>query len=686
MSSNTPARYEAYIERAYEDLFFIHNNSIVAKPVLISAVATFGGQKGSKLKGSKLFLSVPCQFQYAMLVESERRFKQAAGINSKESVMEKAAIGIGALLSPVEAVIQYAHYIAASTFYSNSFYINLGVSCFLHDFGAGAATEIYRNLTQNCDGEKDRLYHQKQLDDRRRKLNARFETQLEAIQGRERVDPKSYTNLEKLKELMKKLAEIFEPWDTACVLPVAFAHPDHKRAKSYSYAPKLGCVEMPKPSAELNRHHTEYHEQCYRKLALASGQQDPDIHIFVPTYLFGRDDGNTSWEDRLNPPPLEDEFRRYATALLENHAKRRKDFSNHELKIRVDGVDIDTMNLYGSKPARVAIEWGARVIELVGQDKEGEFIFAGLFIPLDDSLYAEGRVIGTVKKEGGHRISFAITLHKDAEGNIINALIEIAYSESPLRMLKLALLNRESKLSKVHGVPPRLIQIGIPILATSLTLFFVLPFWLTHNTENNRTQPVAEIQNQANRNGGSQTMNGNLSIQEPAPKSPNGQQANRSSKPQAHKPLYARRGRPATSQDEQPFDVGGRGPSSSKGLNRIYVSIDQTTEEAEGAARIFEKELATNFSVMPHERPGIGRPGREPAGIDAIVYITITQDSAGVTVAGRCVRLGKKSRPQIWSDVRRSEALPSLSTVEDLSRDLVKSLLSKLTVTTKRQR
>jgi hypothetical protein len=257
--------------------------------------------------------------------------------------------------------------------------------------------------------------------------------------GEKRFDIQPATDW--LINLVNECLRRFTPWETACVVQGRF---------DPTFIPGLyfsGTNPADEDPFEINRIHTVLDPDCFRHLVnglsrFAKGlppdspdkhcdYDPPDERLAVPQFRHVA--SGPPRGDRFHPPKLGPED----YLQLQNHrkaqARRRRAYAAGMLRVYVDDAERATFDPRRTNSVQLDVEPEADLIEVRGEDAEGELLLAALMACCDD-IPPGGSFRDWIVLEGGQKVTIQLTPVRGATGDIERAQVEVGYAETkPLR-------------------------------------------------------------------------------------------------------------------------------------------------------------------------------------------------------------------------------------------------------------
>ena len=418
-----------WLNKAFQLAFFIHGKRDIAKQIAVSAMnkletasnAQFkryyytpvGRAETSRATRSRVSLNDLQLLQRLVFVESENFEKQN---EVTKTVGEK------------NLLVYFIKHLVRISLKRNSFYVTLGISRILHNYGTNDAMEIYNIVVQDADRVHDDYYYRSRKGVLMKELKARFGELLETVKvnrGEERFNHQ--TDTEKLSETAKDCLQFFTPWNSSCAIPDKFNPFDDIIAPFH--------FDKQNPDAEhrieVNRIHAALHPQCFARLTDALNLPAPTEKMEIPKFMLSNIQPNDSNDDWRNPPNLEADELQTIKDLLAAQAENRRALSANLLRVVVDGNERAKINLEETDQVNFDLGDEAELIEVRVVEKDGEVILATHLLSFED--LENGNQLQSVLLEGGQKVSFNLQPTTDEYGEVvgINCGVQYAATELP---------------------------------------------------------------------------------------------------------------------------------------------------------------------------------------------------------------------------------------------------------------
>ncbi|HJQ23961.1 MAG TPA: hypothetical protein VKA60_08585 [Blastocatellia bacterium] len=422
---------QASIRRAFELAYFIHANQGIAMCIAEEAWCklehTFGRQRRRRYytpgrqrrtqAGADQTLRTKVSFgddhllQLLVYAESDYWERSTEYADSPYPLAED------------DMVIRFIKRLVQITVRRNSFYVALGLSRLLYDYGTSEARQIYDMLTQDHSRFRDNSYFRKQKKILMRELLARFKGMIRVA----RTPQREYRFLaqpptERLIDLADECLQRFTPWDTACVIEGPFDSTEPLPAFSFT-----GTNPDDEAPVEMRRIHAVLHPRCFSRLVASLGYDAPRERLAVPQFFFS--DDNRPRGNRFKPPALTTEHYLQFQRARKDRAGRRKALFAGRLRVYVDGTERAAFD--ARRTAKLAFKIGpeANVIEVRGRDAEGELALATLLMRRPGVAAAE-TLRDRITLEGGQRVTISLTPVLNARQEVKETHVQLTYAET----------------------------------------------------------------------------------------------------------------------------------------------------------------------------------------------------------------------------------------------------------------
>ncbi len=417
-----------WLNKAFQLAFFIHGKRDIAKQIAVSAMnkletasnAQFkryyytpvGRAETSRATRSRVSLNDLQLLQRLVFVESENFEKQNEATKKT---------------SERNLLVYFIKHLVRISLKRNSFYVTLGISRILHNYGTNDAMEIYNIVVQDADRVHDDYYYRSRKGVLMKELKARFGELLEVVKvnrGEERFNHQ--TDTEKLSETAKDCLQFFTPWNSSCAIPDKFNPFDDIIAPFH--------FDKQNPDAEhrieVNRIHAALHPQCFARLTDALNLPAPKEKMEIPKFMLSNIQPNENNDDWRNPPNLEADELQTIKDLLAAQAESRRALSANLLRVVVDGNERAKINLEETDQVNFDLGDEAELIEVRVVEKDGEVILATHLLSFED--LENGNQLQSVLLEGGQKVSFNLQPTKDEYGEVVGINCGVEYAETEL--------------------------------------------------------------------------------------------------------------------------------------------------------------------------------------------------------------------------------------------------------------
>lgn len=408
---NELSRTEKWLERAFQLAYFIHGDSEIAKQIAFNAMNKLEVASNAQYKRfyytpearnsrSKVSMNDLQLLQRLVYVESESFEKEK---EFTETVTEK------------DLLIYFVKHLIRITLKRNSFYVTLGLSRILHNYGTNEAMEIYNVVVQDPERVHDDYYYRSRKGVLMKELKNRFGAKLEIAQvnrGEQRFQTAGCSQFE--ADLVKNCLKSFTPWNTNFEFPDKF-NPQFETIESLFFEGKNADDEH---RVELNRMHVLLNPETFQKVVNALSFPLPEEKLEIPKFNMKKKNDSNSDENGTNPPTLGEDELKEMSKRLEQEAERRKSASSGYFRVLVDGEQVAFFNSQTQNTQKFEFDREfAELIEVYSVENGRDTLLTTYLMGGEDEFATSSMMLGN-----GQQISF----------NFDNSVCEISYQETKL--------------------------------------------------------------------------------------------------------------------------------------------------------------------------------------------------------------------------------------------------------------
>lgn len=411
---------DEWLNKAFQLAYFIHGERETAKRIAVNAMnkletasnAQFkryyytptGRSENSRAARSRVSLNDLQLLQRLVFVESENFEKE------KEDQKE---------ISEENLLKHFIKHLVRISLKRNSFYVTLGISRILHNYGTNDAMEIYNIVVQDPERVHDDYYYRSRKGILMKELKKRFGKLLGTVRvnrGEERFDQKDAD--EETLETAKECLKTFTPWNSICVIPEKF-DPFDDMIKPFYFGKDDPDEEH---RIEVNRIHATLHPKCFQRLTDALNLPSSEQKMEIPKFMISTNRQNID-DNCKNPPNLEaDELQQMQDFLIAQTESRRA-FSANVLRIVVDGNEQAEIALNEANKVNFDLDETAELIEVCVPETDGDLVLATHLLSFAE--LEKGNLEEKILLQNGTELSFNFTPTKDEYGEIIGVICGI---------------------------------------------------------------------------------------------------------------------------------------------------------------------------------------------------------------------------------------------------------------------
>jgi len=415
----------------------------------------------------------------------------------ESELFERLLEGQQKTLQQDDLIIRYIKHLVRITTKHNSFYVTLGLCRLLYNYSTGETSEIYNLVLQDPERIRDDYYYRSRKKRLMEDISDRFEGLVRTQRGlrrEERFQPQE--DSQKYANLVKQCLIRFTPWRSACVLPKDL---DPNRNVITQLLFEGGDPDK-EHQVELNRIHTLIHPECLERLTAALDLDPANERLELPSFFVS---GGGSWptEDRFSPTPLTEGELYAIRHYLDKNAIHRKEFSEGQLRLLIDGERQADFELDHSGSVEFDLKDGSELIEIrsvgsIGADEDTSLAVCVLTYDQSGIVPTDSSVVFGKRRQ----LSLTISPLTNTAGEARGATLRVGYQRTATRAIGRLLRDTQSWLHDLIDFRPRSSP-GVlgPALGLLLIALGVIGLWVYFHSGRGPTNPSRVAQLQADR-------------------------------------------------------------------------------------------------------------------------------------------------------------------------------------------
>lgn len=414
------------LNKAFLLAYFIHGKRETAVQIVLGAmskldVATTAQSKRLYYKpGGRSLLRRSNGFRSKVTFSELHLLQRLVYIESEPYEKQREEASSGAAIRKEDLFIHFIKHLVRVTLKRNSFYVTLGISRLLYNYTTTETMGIYNVVVQDPERVKDDYYYRSRKGVLMQEIKERFGDRVKICHGQRGEDRfQAEPEPGRFAELVSECLSFFTPWATPCLVPAGF-DPISDSIPSLQFEGREKEDQI-----EVNRIHAALHPNCYQRLIKALGFPSPDQRLEVPHFFLSKENGDWNNDRRDRPLELGAEDLNTIKQNLGELAERRRKASTGLLRILVDGVDYNRMDLKRERRVRLDLNREPELIEIWTSDETGDLLLASHLITYQQPDSAEP-MPASLFLDGGQEISIVVSPSTDVSG----AVIDIAYEET----------------------------------------------------------------------------------------------------------------------------------------------------------------------------------------------------------------------------------------------------------------
>ena len=284
---------------------------------------------------------------------------------------ERAQERVGGV-SSAGMIIRYIKHLVQITTALSSFYVNVGLTRILHNYSTSEAQSIYERLTSRYLGPDEYRRGKSTLIDKIAERFGSFLKLARADHGELRFERSDQQ--QEFTQIAAECLKALTPWST--------------RARCAQFMTTNGAgmkLKLPYEDAKADQNEIELRcchiliePACYSQLMEDLAFDQPDTKLALPRFFMPEKQENNGDNNAQPPFPPElskEEIDQIQRRLAMTDARRRN-INPRMVKISIDGVEQTHVNLARQSQFQIALEAGASLIEVRGEDEHGELLLA----------------------------------------------------------------------------------------------------------------------------------------------------------------------------------------------------------------------------------------------------------------------------------------------------------------------
>lgn len=421
---------DEWLDKAFRLAFFLHGDRETAKKIAANAMSKLEAASNAQFK----------RYYYNPTgrAENSRAARSRVSLNDLQLLQRLVFVESEIFERENETSEQnllkfFIKHLVRISLKRNSFYVALGISRILHNYGTADAMEIYNIIVQDPERVHDDYYYRSRKGVLMKELKARFGELLQIVKvnrGEERFEAK--IDNKKLLETANESLKTFTPWNSSCAIPDKF-NPFNDIIKAF-YFDKNDPDEEHR--IEVNRIHAALDPGCFLRLTNALKLPASKEKMEIPKFMLTENQTNFDDKDWRNPPNLEADELKQIKEVLASQAESRKAMSAGFLRVVADGETLSEINLAETDSASLSLDESAELVEVYG---ENETLLAAHLLSFAELQNGDFSDILTLEKGQKITFNFAPVLDKYGEPEKINLVVNYAETQFS-RRFALALL------------------------------------------------------------------------------------------------------------------------------------------------------------------------------------------------------------------------------------------------------
>lgn len=313
-------------------------------------------------------------------------------------------------------IVRYVKQVVQLTTALSSFYVNVGITRFLHSYTTSEAQQVYELLNSKYLGPDEYRRAKSVLMER---LAQRFSTFLSTVRSNHgEVRFASIDDPSKWANLINDCLRVFTPWSTQSRCIKFAGAPNGMNAR-----PDARQSSVDENDIELRSCHILIEPDCYSRLMGELGLDPPQTKLVVPRFSMHEEridpSNHHSGSDELSSDDIDEIQRRVAAT-----SNRKRKANQRIIAILVDGIEHARLDLGRQSELQIGLDAGVNLIEVRAEDQNGDFPVVTHVVSYVDSDFEYAHFESTL---GRGRMAFQLTPIAAQTSRIPRAILELRY-------------------------------------------------------------------------------------------------------------------------------------------------------------------------------------------------------------------------------------------------------------------
>jgi len=320
--------------------------------------------------------------------------------------------------STTSMTIRYVKHLVQVTTALSSFHVNVGLTRLLHNYSTAEAQRVYEMLMSRYLGADVYRRAKAALMER---VSGRFAGRLRVMRqehGEHRFE--TFSNQQLWVEVVAASLRAFTPWSTQRICS-EFLNLNVKRGSARPIGNHGNQNET-----EMRCCHILIEPACYSQLMRELAFELPNMKLAVPRFFMNENVNNSddNYADRGRAPALCQGELDQIEQQLAARDTRRRNIDSRSVMILIDGVERGRLGLAEARQLHLSLEAGASLVEIRGQDEQGDLVLATHFISYANDLFESSTATAII---GQGRMKFRITPSETSETAPSRATLTLSY-------------------------------------------------------------------------------------------------------------------------------------------------------------------------------------------------------------------------------------------------------------------
>jgi hypothetical protein len=292
--------------------------------------------------------------------------------------------------SPRDMVVRYIKHLVQITMSMSSFYVCVGMNRLLYSYSTSETQSAFELITQRFPGADQYRRAKKMLT---RRMRERFGERVETVRTRHgEIRFKTLEDQSHWHGLVKECLSMFSPWSTDGWCEHFMPKVDDMPR---SRLPDVGGAPAGPDAQETIYCHMFIEPVCRGNLSAVLSFSSPEARLALPRFAMKEETRGNDSNETQGPrgSKMSEEEKTLIAGRLKTSNERRRKIRPSSVSVVVDGQEHSQFDLTGSDQLQIELAEGAKLIEIRGEDEEGDLLLAAHMLSYAGETFELSKVV-----------------------------------------------------------------------------------------------------------------------------------------------------------------------------------------------------------------------------------------------------------------------------------------------------